>query len=133
LRICFFSILFLLIVVGCGSRDDRLPVLGEVKLKGAPLDDGIIEFSSPDIKTGTLISKGSYRIPSDQGLRPGKYKVSITSGDGKTPAESPDGLPGPTGANIVSKDRIPEEFNAKSRLEVTVSADSQNRFDFSIP
>ncbi|MEQ1830456.1 MAG: hypothetical protein ABL921_31145 [Pirellula sp.] len=118
---------------GCGPNDGRLPISGNVTLKGQPLDEGVIEFASTSSKSGTLIKNGAYDIPRDQGLVPGTYKVIITSGDGRTPADSPDGLPGPTGANIVSKDRIPAEYNTKSNQEVNVSSTAKNKFDFAIP
>ncbi|MCF7962764.1 MAG: hypothetical protein K9M08_18640 [Pirellula sp.] len=120
-------------MLGCGPASDRLPVSGAVTLKGVPIDDGIIEFSSATSRTGAPISKGKYDISADQGLPPGVYKVVITAGDGKTPADSPDGLPGPTGANIVSKDRIPPEYGSNSKQEVTVSKKGPNKFDFAIP
>jgi len=116
-------------MLGCGPASDRLPVSGAVTLKGVPIDDGIIEFSSATSRTGAPISKGKYDVSADQGLPPGVYKVVITAGDGKTPADSPDGLPGPTGANIVSKDRIPPEYGSNSKQEVTVSKKGPNKFD----
>lgn len=121
-------------IIGCGGgTGGRVPVTGVITLKGVPLDDGTIEFSSPSVKSGASIIKGKYSMPADQGLTPGKYKVMITAGDGKTPADSPDGMPGPTGANIISKDRIPAEYNTNSTQEVTVTDKGPNKFDFTIP
>jgi hypothetical protein len=119
--------------VGCGDPNGKQEISGTVTLKGEPLDDGIIEFSSPNAKTGAPILKGKYLIPAEHGLVPGKYKVVITAGDGRTPADSPDGMPGPTGANIISKDRIPPEYNKKSTQEVTVTNKAPNVFDYAIP
>ncbi|MCY3009292.1 MAG: hypothetical protein ACK5OC_18290 [Pirellula sp.] len=121
---CFF---------GCGAGDGRVAVNGAVTLKGEPLDEGVIEFVSTGMKSGTTIQNGKYDIPRDQGLVAGTYKVMITSGDGRTPVDSPDGLPGPTGANIVSKDRIPKEYNINTKLEAKVEGTSPNKFDFAIP
>ena len=121
-------------ITGCGAGNDgRLPVNGVVTLKGEALDDGIIEFASLDLKSGASIIKGKYTVPADQGLKPGKYKVTITAGDGRTPADSADGMPGPTGANTVSKDRVPAEYNTNSTQEVTVTDAGPNKFDFTIP
>ncbi len=127
-------LLFIASLTGCGGgTGGRVPVTGVVTLKGEPLDDGTIEFSSSSVKSGAAIVKGKYSMPADQGLTPGKYKVIITAGDGKTPADSADGLPGPTGANIISKDRIPAEYNTNSKQEVTVTDKGPNKFDFTIP
>ena len=126
--------LLIAFITGCGAGNDgRLPVNGVVTLKGEALDDGIIEFVSSNLKSGASIIKGKYTVPPDQGLKPGNYKVTITAGDGRTPAVSPDGAPGPTGANIVSKDRIPAEYNTNSKQEVTVTDAGPNKFDFTIP
>jgi hypothetical protein len=126
-----------LLCAGCfNSYGGRLPIKGKVTLKGTPLDNGTIEFlpATPEISTkeGAVIVNGTYAIDRQHGLVPGKYRVSITSGDGRTPAAG-DQPPGPTGANIVSKDRIPPEYNSKSTQEVEVTAKGPNVFDFPIP
>jgi len=127
-----FSLLGL--CAGCGDPNGRVPVEGRITLSGAPLDEGTIEFVSDQLRTGAMISNGDYSIPKSQGLLPGKYKVKITSGDGKTPIDAADDfIPGPTGANIVSKERIPAEYNSKSTQEVTVEGNKLNRFDYQIP
>jgi hypothetical protein len=133
LPILFLLPLLLPIMIGCGGSGGRMAVNGEITLKGKPLDEGVIEFVSDSGKSGATISKGKYEIPAMQGLLPGTYKVLITSGDGRTPADSPDGLPGPTGANIVSKDMIPPEYNTKTKQEITVKSSAPNKFDFAIP
>ena len=120
-------------ILGCGPASDRLAISGTVTLKGEPLNDGVIEFASAKTRSGAPVNKGKYEIAADQGLTPGVYKVVITAGDGRTPADSPDGMPGPTGANIVSKDRIPPDYGSNSKQEVTVSIKGPNKFDFPIP
>jgi hypothetical protein len=120
---------------GCGASDPRQQVSGKVTLKGQPLDEGIIEFQplseTGSTKQGSLVKTGDYLIPKDAGLLPGKYKVMITAGDSQAP-QSEDEIPGPTG-NYVMKDRIPPEFNSKSKLEVEVAQSGKNVFDFTIP
>ncbi len=133
MRLGIFSLcLMAFFSAGCTPQSNRIAVSGTVTLKGQPLDDGIIEFVSAELKSGASIIKGKYEIPQDQGLAPGEYKVLITAGDGRTPADSPDGIPGPTGANIVSKDRIPPEYNTNSKQMVTVSKTSFT-FNYDIP
>ena len=80
------------------------------------------------------IANGQYKIDRAHGLMPGKYRISITAGDGQTRADAPaDQPPGPTGANIISKDRIPPEYNTKSQHEVEVAEKKPNVFDYDIP
>lgn len=123
-------------VAGCGGSGGREKVSGTVTFQGKPLDAGNITFlavseSSPT-STGAMITDGKYEIPRDKGLVPGKYKVAISSPDGKTPDPSSDAMPGPSG-NFASKDRIPAEFNLESKLEAEVKKGGTNTFDFKIP
>jgi hypothetical protein len=131
------AVLAVILLAGCGNRyGGRQEIRGTVTLKGQPLDQGVIDFTpiSGDgaTKEGALITNGAYRIDREHGLLPGKYRVTITSGDGRTPANT-DEPPGPTGANIISKDRIPPEFNINSKVEVEVTEKGPNVFDFNIP
>ena len=105
---------------------------------GEPINDGTIDFFPAEgnqaTKSGAQILKGSYKIPAEFGLLPGKYRVSITAGDGRTRPDAPaDQPPGPTGANIVSKDRVPKEYNLESKVEVDVTEKGPNVFDYDIP
>src|SRR3954452_20914673 len=90
-------------VSGCRpAYGGRQAIRGTVKLKGEPVDDGTIEFfpisGDGATKSGAQIIKGAYSIPREFGLLPGKYRVSITAGDGRTRANaSPEEPPGPTG------------------------------------
>jgi hypothetical protein len=124
---------------GCSPNyGGRQEVKGTIKLKGQPLDQGQITFmpisGDGTTKEGALIANGQYLIDRAHGLMPGKYRVSITSGDGRTPADAPpDQGPGPTGANIISKDRIPPEYGSNSKQDVEVSDKKPNVFSYDIP
>jgi hypothetical protein len=124
---------------GCARNyGGRQAISGTVKLKGQPVNDGMIDFipisGDQATKSGAQILSGSYKIPAEFGLLPGKYRVSITAGDGRTRADAPvDQPPGPTGANIVSKDRIPKEYNIESTQEVEVTEKGPNVFNYDIP
>lgn len=141
LRFGLSAVLLLVFAVlpisGCGMNEDgRREISGSVKLKGQPLNEGVIEFhplstANGATKSGSVISNGEFTIPPESGLVPGKYKVLITAGDGRTPADS-DELPGPTG-NFVSKDRIPPEYNVNSNQEVEVKLEGPNVFQYDIP
>jgi hypothetical protein len=125
--------------VGKGTPE-RQAVSGTVTLKGEPLSDGIIMFipTSQDVSTQVSVNivKGRFEVPADKGLLPGKYKVAISSPDGKTPVDStePPGPSGSTGSgNFPSKNRIPPEWNENSTIEVEVKAGEPNKFDYAIP
>jgi len=138
-RRLLFLLLAIALLGGCGpNAGGRQEVKGTIKLKGQPLDQGQIRFvpisGDGTTQEGAPITNGEYKIDRMHGLMPGTYKVSITSGDGRTPHDAPpDQPPGPTGANIISKDRIPPEYNTNSKQEVEVSAKSPNVFNFDIP
>ncbi len=113
-----------------------MEVKGKVLLKGQPVKDGIIKFMplTPGTalsESGAQIVNGDYLLPAEFGLLPGKYKVILTAGDGRTPANT-DEAPGPTGANIISKDLIPPEYNTRTKQEVTVTDEGPNVFDYDI-
>jgi hypothetical protein len=71
-------------------------------------------------------------IPRAKGLTPGKYKVSIYAGDGRSGAgdASPDS---PHAGRRPGKERVPPEYNEKSTLVKEVTRRGPNKFDFDIP
>jgi len=129
------------LAAGCSdSNDGRLPISGSVKLHGQPIKDGAIVIFEPlekqESAANATVSGGQFNIPRIVGLRPGKYLVRITAGDGKTAVNptDPDAPPGPTGgANIISKELVPADWNVRSNQQVTVGKDKPNKFDFEIP
>jgi hypothetical protein len=92
-------------------------------------------LENQDTAGNATVTGGEYSIPRSAGLKPGKYLVRVTAGDGKTAINpvDPDAPPGPGGGNIISKDIVPKEWNVNSKQEVTVTKDGPNRFDFDIP
>jgi hypothetical protein len=120
---------------GCGAGQNRLEITGEVKIKGQPVAEGIIRFEPVEGQPtgdGAQIVQGKYRIPKDKGLAPGKYKVSIYAGDGRSGAgnASPDS---PYAGMKPGKERVPPEYNEKSKIVKEVTKDGNNQFDFDIP
>jgi hypothetical protein len=138
-----FAAIYGLAVVGCGdSSDGREDVSGTVKLKGQPIKDGAIVMFEPLENQGTAtnvaVTGGTFTIPRATGLRPGRYLVRVTAGDGKTPVnptnpDEPPGPGGPKGTNIISKELVPRDWNVNSKQEVAVKKGGPNKFDFDIP
>lgn len=127
----------LLTAVGCGQTGPaRYEVSGKIVLKDKPLDQGIIQFWPLDKQTtsatANLEKDGSYRVARANGLFPGKYKVTIASGD--APEElGPDEAPGPGKKRSgLGKERVPPEYNVKSDKTVEVTSGGPNKFDFTI-
>lgn len=127
-----------LFAAGCGKDDGRIAVSGTVKMKGEPIKDGAIVQLIPQDGQGTeaqtMTAGGAFEVPKENGLKPGKYLVKMTAGDGTT-AVSPTGgdAPGPGGGtNIVSKDLIPAKWGSQSKETVTVTKEGPNKFDFVI-
>jgi hypothetical protein len=116
-----------------------MEVSGKVSLKGQPIPDGAIVMFEPldnqDTGGNVTTAGGAYNLPRPNGLKPGRYLVRITAGDGRTPTNpmNPDSPPGPTGTNIISKDLVPAAWNTNSDKQVTVTKDGPNKFDFDIP
>src|SRR6516162_7035302 len=85
-------------LAGCsGSSAGRVEVSGGVKLQGQPLRDGSIRFvplQGQDTVSGAPVVSGRYTIPRQNGLRPGKYLVQVTSGHGPPPANEEAAAPG---------------------------------------
>jgi hypothetical protein len=120
---------------GCGDSPSRQEIAGEVTLKGVPVDDGVIQFAPLDGQgtgDGSRIVKGKYRIPKEKGLSPGKYRVSIYAGDGRSGAgnASPDS---PYAGQRPGQERVPPEYNEKSDVVKEVTKAGPNQFDFNIP
>src|SRR5438552_5090261 len=88
----FCSLVSIVAAVLAGCSDPyagRMEVSGEVKLQGQPLKEGSILFEplgGQGTQSGSSITNGKYTIPRQSGLKPGKYLVRLTAGDGKTPA-----------------------------------------------
>jgi hypothetical protein len=127
--------------VGCSDDDEgRMVVSGTVKLKGQPIPDGAIIIFEPLESQGTgatqPLAGGTYTLPRQYGLKPGKYLVRITAGDGKTAVNPVDSgePPGPSGgSNIISKELVPPDWNVRSNQQITVTKGGPNKFDFDIP
>ena len=124
-------------VSGCGDARQRQEITGRVTLKGKPIEDGVINFAPLDGQEtgdGAQIVNGQYRIPKQKGLSPGRYRVSIIAGNGQPGAgdASPDS-PNPSAGKRLPKERVPPEYNEKSKVVAEVTKGGKNEFDYDIP
>jgi hypothetical protein len=130
-----FGAIILAALASCGDSQARQEITGAVKLKGQPVPDGVIRFEPLENQPtgeGAQIVNGVYRIPKDKGLIPGKYRVAIYAGDGRSGAgdASPDS---PFAGQKPGKERVPPEYNEKSKVVKEVTKGGPNQFDFDIP
>src|SRR5947209_5049104 len=80
-----FGVLILIPLAGCGEENKRQEILGEVQLKGQPVEEGVIQFvplENQPTGDGASIVNGHYKIVKDKGLAPGKYRVCLYAGNG---------------------------------------------------
>ena len=135
------------LVAGCTNPDEvgRKNITGTVTLDGVPLEKGTIEFAPVDTKApanasvvggNVSIKEGKYELKRDMGLYAGTYKVRITHSifveikTGK-PLEDPllfDEDPYAYKAESL----IPEKYNTKTELEITVGEDKDQTHDFAL-
>ena len=115
---------------GCSQPEDKLPrqaVRGTVTLDGKPLEKGQISFipevqGANPVSGGSVISAGSYSIPQDKGLTPGKYKVAINAA-ADVPALAAGEAPGaPPKAKSKAAPLIPAQYNTQSTLGAEVKS-----------
>jgi hypothetical protein len=115
---------------GC-SNDPRLAVSGTVNFKGAPLDQGRIEFHPPGNKgnmSGAVIQNGRFDIPQKTGLAPDTYEVRVFSYDVRG-AKAPSDIPGEPGESF--KERVARKYNLDSKLKAEVKP-GNTVFQFSV-
>lgn len=124
-------VLFVLVLLsGCSRSDTRQSASGIVTLDGQPMaGQGMINFRPAANNDGnssgaTLNSDGSFLIPADKGLSPGKYAVTIQlwKDTGRTRKDPK------TGEVFVITESV--RFKEAGQLQAVVTSNAPNRFDF---
>ncbi|AWM40554.1 hypothetical protein GobsT_09300 [Gemmata obscuriglobus] len=117
-------------LAGCGGGGGSA-VEGAVTYDGTPVKAGAISFIAADTKGGgsggAAIVDGTYKIPGEPGLKPGKYKVEIrwAKPTGKKfKSESGDMLD-------MTEEGLPEKYHIKSELTAEVTS-GPNKIDFTL-
>ena len=123
----------LVVSVGCSpDTGGRLGFSGTVTFRGAPLQKGVVEFTSADRtrQSGSGIAKGAFAVPATRGLPPGTYTVRVTAV--QEAAAAPAGPPGPESMQQTATDMIPPEYNERSTLTAEIKQGSPNQFSFEL-
>ncbi len=129
---CFLLVTAVMsLVAGCDSQQ-QLPVYGEVRFEGQPVEVGQIAFYPSSQLAGSPaasdISNGAFVFPGSEGLRPGKYRVHITAFRKPKSNESVfAGIP-----LELPEQYIPTKFNDATNLEVEVQLNGNNHFEFNL-
>jgi hypothetical protein len=135
------GLVLLMAIGGCGGGSgDNLPrqaVYGKVTVDGKPMERGVISFTpdtqaSNPVTGGGVIADGAYAIPREQGLTPGKYKVSITASDAPTslaPGEAPGA---PPRAKSKSAPAAPAKSGKPFTAEAEVKSGGSTALDFAL-
>jgi len=114
------------LVLGCTTEPRKNTVAGTVDLDGAPLAEGDITF----------VPKGEGR-PAGGVIRDGKYAVQLEKGTYEVKILATKKVPVAPGEATASgeKDKlvsiIPEKYNEKTELTVTVDGDTKKDFPLS--
>lgn len=124
-------------MAGCGGEEDpTIPVWGKVTVDGVPVKHGDIEFGGKQnqgLRRGAMIENGEYRTAPFQGLQPGEFVVRIFSVPSQDAPAGGDALPGDEELGpAATRDVIPPEYNMRSKVTVTVTAEGPNEFNFDI-
>lgn len=116
---------------GCGrGGPQRVVISGTVTFNGQPLDRGQMRFipeeGSGMPASGAYISKGEYVANSQGGVPVGQVKVQIECWQPTAGWLQEHGPPGPDARwDVIPKNQIiPEKYNAKTELEITIEPGS---------
>ena len=128
-KLCVGALLLLATaLMGCGpGGSGELPVEGNVTFQDKAVDNGEIVFTPADGQTASIAAKitaGKYACQ----LPPGKSQVRITAYR-EVPGQFDNSNPGQPSPLIEMY--IPDEYNAKSTLEVTVDS-AKKDLDFEL-
>ena len=135
-RICRVFVCLALLAVGAGCGEDnrlaRVVVSGTVNYDGKPVQKGQIRFLPQPGTSGPAtidpIDGGRYTTTNTDGVPVGSHRVEITGYDPVEYANAPTGPGSPP-----VRQRLPEKYNRKSELTVTLDADSDDKpLDFNL-
>lgn len=123
----------LLVTVGCDMQP-RLPVSGEVRFDGQPVEVGQIAFYPTSGTAATSVASdihnGSFELSGPDALRSGKYRVHITAMRERKPSSHGPGFAGPS--LDLPEQFIPKKYNERTTLEVEVRPEADNHFEFDL-
>lgn len=124
----FTMLCALLLLTGCGGRDDLGQVRGNITLDGVPIENAYVRFTPKEkgsVSVGRTDSRGNYYLMFSrdvQGASLGEHSVHISTSDIGMDEN---------GSEFHIREKIPPRYNQNSELVVTVDP-GKNRHDFSL-
>jgi len=106
------------------AEEPLCPLQGSIRLAGRPLTKGTIQFIPVESEinkgaAGTIVN-GSYVVPKQYGLAPGKYQVQVSSLRHDEVAKKISAqLEGEEIAELTED--VPDRFNAKSEIYIDLT------------
>ncbi|NLY02237.1 MAG: hypothetical protein GXY83_39635 [Rhodopirellula sp.] len=124
------------LATGCGESGgiERTVVSGTVSYDGQPIEEGMIRFvptkDTAAPVSGAEIQGGKYTVDAKGGVPVGSHRVEVEAyRTGAAPAAGEE-VPGVEGAP--KEQFLPEKYNLKSELEVTIGSDGPVTEDFDL-
>ncbi len=124
-RAVYFLLVVLVLMVGCGRSGARTyRVSGTVTFNGKPVGEGDIVFLPEDPALGpdaARIVNGEYVAQ----VKAGRCRVEMSAVEIGPDTPRIDGVP-------IATNYLPERYNTRSELSVTVMPNNRNLFDFEL-
>lgn len=118
-------------IAGCNSGTAYKPVSGSVSYAGEPLKKGVITLypNGEGTTSGCEIIDGKFSISKENGPIPGNYRVEIIAfkSTGKTEFDIDQQK-----EVDIEEQFLPKRYNRDSKLEMNVTSDGENVFDFDL-
>ena len=114
---------------GCmGDRGpERVAVNGRVTYNGKPIPEGLIRFVPAEASSapvsGAAIMDGNYKVDSRGGVPVGRHRIEIEA-HRPSKAGAANGAAGMRSPAFAGNQYIPEKYNVKTRLEITIQSGS---------
>lgn len=123
----------MLLVAGCDTQP-RLPITGEVRFDGQPIEVGQIAFYPTSGSAATAVKSdihhGAFELSGPDALRVGTYRVHITAMRKRAQSSHEMSFAGPS--LDLPEQYIPEKYNDRTTLEVEVRPDEYNHFQLDL-
>lgn len=124
----------ILVLAGCQKTVTKVAVSGTVTFDGEPVEDGQVAFeplAGGEMEFG-VITDGKYSIPSEFGLKSGKYLVRITADRNAHKKAERTSFTTEDDSLDIYEQFLPARYNTGSQLKVEIENAAEVQKDFSL-